>query len=80
MSMQCLFREVHYFYYSVKSHQNTRTFVSSNFIALFMVCICIQDHHKYKTLEAFLEITFTSLSCWKFELMKNVWYAILKVQ
>ena len=77
--MQCVFRAVHYFYYSVKSHQNTRTLGCSNFIALLSLYIYTESPQVQQTLQTFLKITFTFLAA-ENHVKQNVGYAILKVQ
>ena len=61
--MQNLFKEVHHIYHAVKSYQNTRIIVSSNFIALLTLYMSTGLKKVQQTLEAFLKISFTSLSC-----------------
>ena len=63
MNMQGLFREVHQFYYFVKSHQNTRLLVYSNFIALLNLYMYTGSPQVQQTLGTFLKITLTSLGC-----------------
>ena len=62
MNMQGLFRDIQYFYYSVKSHQNLDVFKFHCTIEFVYVTGSPQVQ---KTLEGFLKITFTSLSCLK---------------
>ena len=61
---------VHYFYYSVKSRQNTRTMVCSNFIALLGLYIYTGLLQVQQTLETFLKITFASLGLMKIMLSR----------
>ena len=64
--MKGLFKEVHQFYLSLKSHQNTRILVRSNFFALISFCMRTGSPEVQQTLKTFWKITFTSLNCRKF--------------
>ena len=61
--MQNLFKEVHHIYYPVKSYQNTRIIVSSNFIALLSLYMSTGLQKVQQTLGVFLKISFAPLSC-----------------
>ena len=63
MNMQGLFREVHHFYYFVKSHQNTKLLVYSDFIALLSLKMYTGSPQVQQTQETFMKITLTSLGC-----------------
>ena len=75
--MQGLFGELHYFYYSVKSHY-TRTLVCSNFIVLLSLHMYTGSPQVQQTLETFLKITFKFLKCLICNIKSSIKFEILK--
>ena len=63
MNMQGLFKEVQQFYLSLKIPQNTRILMCSKLMALLRWYMYTTSPQVQQTLETFLKIILTSLSC-----------------
>ena len=70
MNVYNVYLVMHYFYYYVKSRQNTRTMVCSNFIALLGLYMYTGLLQVQQTLEIFLKITFAFLGLTKIMLSR----------
>ena len=63
MNMQGLFKEVQQFYLSLKIPQNTRILMCSKLMVLLRWYMYTTSPQVQQTLETFLKIVLTSLSC-----------------